>query len=72
MLRGFTKFHCTNYGREFVAPDIEWMATVYTAPQPCPNCGSIRTMPKHGPILGRIMRLTIYNGMWKACEYRQK
>lgn len=72
MLRGFTKFHCTNCGREFTAPDIEWMATVYTAPQPCPNCGSIRTMPKHGPFIFKFMKLSTYRKMWKMCEDSRK
>ena len=45
MFRGFTTFKCTKCGKRFIAPDIEYMATAYSTPQPCLRCGSIRTRP---------------------------
>ena len=38
MLRGFMKITCPHCGKTFVAPDIEWNATVYSAPVTCPHC----------------------------------
>jgi DNA-directed RNA polymerase subunit RPC12/RpoP len=45
MLRGKTTFICTHCGHRFVGLNIEFMTTVYTAPLPCPQCGSLRTRP---------------------------
>ena len=39
MLRGTTTFKCRKCGNKFKAPDFELMATVWTQPQPCPECG---------------------------------
>ena len=46
MLRGKKTFKYNNCGHVFKALDIEWQATVYSHPMPCPNCGSRHTMPK--------------------------
>jgi len=40
MLRGEAVFICTKCGKRFVAPDIEWNATVKSQPMPCPYCGT--------------------------------
>lgn len=45
MLRGMTTFKCTEFKRTFRAPDFEYMATVYSMPQRCKHCDSIRTLP---------------------------
>ena len=45
MLRGITKFKCDDCGHTFKAFDIEFAATVYSQPMPCPKCGSRHTMP---------------------------
>lgn len=45
MFRGLITFKCTECGKKFIAPDIEYMATAYSTPQPCHRCGSIRTRP---------------------------
>ena len=45
MIRGRTFFKCTKCGKRFMAPDIEYCATVLTTPQKCPECGSMRTRP---------------------------
>ncbi len=41
MMRGITKFRCPKCGHIFEAPDIEDNATVFTAPMPCPKCGTM-------------------------------
>ena len=45
MIRGKTKFKCDACGHVFEALDIEWQATAYSQPMPCPKCGSRHTMP---------------------------
>lgn len=45
MYRGIIKFVCNDCGNKFKAPDIEWNATVYSVPQPCPKCGGMHTKP---------------------------
>lgn len=34
MLRGTTLFKCTECGKRFMAPDVEYMATTLSMPQP--------------------------------------
>lgn len=46
MIRGMKQFKCDDCGHVFKAPDIEWQATAYSQPMPCPKCGSRHTMPK--------------------------
>lgn len=65
MLRGMITFKCTTCGNKFVAPDIEYAATVYTMPQKCPQCGSIRTRP--AGLLGR-MKQGVYERIWEEME----
>ena len=38
MLRGMITVTCPHCGKSFVAPDIEYGATVESAPVTCPNC----------------------------------
>ena len=45
MLRGITLFKCTECGKHFIAPDIEFGATALSAPQKCPKCGGMHTRP---------------------------
>lgn len=40
MVRGEAVFKCPKCGQKFVALDIEWRATVKSAPVKCPHCGS--------------------------------
>lgn len=65
MLRGITTFKCTQCGHTFKAPDFEYMAMVYSTPQKCPKCGSIRTRPA-----GLFGKLTegVYRRIWKRME----
>lgn len=37
MLRGRKKFKCDDCGHVFEAIDIEWQATAYSQPMPCPK-----------------------------------
>ena len=69
MLRGFTKFHCTACGHDFTWPDCELACTAYTAPIPCPRCGSIRTLPKSnlGFLFG-IGKKRFYKSIWSRWE----
>lgn len=46
MLRGIKVFICKDCGASFKAPDVEWMATRYSSPPVCPNCGSRNTRPR--------------------------
>lgn len=65
MLRGVTTFKCTQCGHTFKAPDIEYMATVYSMPQKCPKCGSVRTRP--ASLLGKLQE-GMYRNIWKKIE----
>ena len=46
MIRGMKQFKCDDCGHVFEALDIEWQATAYSTPMPCPKWGSRHTMPK--------------------------
>ena len=41
MLRGESVFKCPKCGKRFVAPDIEWQASVMSQPMKCPHCGTM-------------------------------
>lgn len=45
MFRGMILFTCTECGKRFLGPDIEWAATVYSTPLRCPKCGGMHTRP---------------------------
>ena len=40
MVRGTIIVTCPHCGKTFLAPDIEWAATVGSAPVNCPKCGA--------------------------------
>ena len=63
MVRGKTIFICTKCKKVFLAPDIEYGATVYSMPMPCKRCGSIRTLP-----LLQLTAYLFYKGVWKNME----
>lgn len=65
MLRGVTTSKCTQCGAKFPAPDIEYMATVYTMPQKCPKCRSWRTRP--ASLFGKL-REEGYRRIWEKME----
>ena len=64
MVRGTTFFKCTKCGKHFMAPDIEYGATSLSAPQKCPECGSIRTRPSR--IVGGSD--SAYKDIWDKIE----
>ncbi len=45
MLRGKNIFRCTKCHKVFFILDIEWQATRFSTPVPCPKCGSKNTLP---------------------------
>ena len=65
MFRGIIKFHCTECGCNFNAPDYEYAATVYSMPQPCPKCESWKTRPAN--LLGKLQEET-YRRIWERME----
>lgn len=69
MFRGITTFKCTKCGKKFKAPDIELAATVYSVPQRCPHCGSIRTRPVNiFPF--NLWDDAVYKNVWNRMEER--
>ncbi len=70
MVRGKTLFICDECGKKFSAPDIEYMATIYSAPQKCPKCESWHTMPIGiGAILGKLNpQRAIYKKLWEKMD----
>ena len=69
MLRGMTLFKCTQCGEKFKAPDVEYMASALSMPQPCPKCGSLQTRP--AGLLGRLSE-GAYRKVWARMEKGQK
>ena len=65
MLRGKKTFKCDDCDHVFEALDIEWQATVYSQPMPCPNYGSRHTMPK-SPL--SFMEKGVYRKIWEQIE----
>ena len=65
MIRGKKKFKCDDCGHVFEALDIEWQATAYSTPMPCPKCGSHHTMPKS--LLGFVDK-GAYRRIWEETE----
>ncbi len=66
MLRGFIRFYCSECGESFTGPDIEFAATVWTAPLKCPHCGSWHTRP--WSILPAALANLKYKLIWKMCD----
>ena len=54
MLRGTITVTCPNCGKTFTAPDIEWNATIYSAPVKCPHCHQTVNPNGHKGLLGII------------------
>lgn len=68
MYRGKTLFKCTECGEKFRADDIEWQASKFSVPQPCPKCQSLRTMPWS---LLSFLDKPKYEKIWKQMEERK-
>ena len=65
MYRGNITFKCTRCGNRFTAPDYEYAATIYTCPQRCPKCGSMRTRPAG---LFSWLNEWVYREIWRRME----
>lgn len=63
MLRGKTIFKCTQCSKIFIALDLEYAATIYSCPQVCKRCGSIRTLPIY-----HIPFISFYKKIWEDME----
>ncbi|MCQ2305632.1 MAG: hypothetical protein MJZ97_11655 [Bacteroidales bacterium] len=63
MYRGTTLFKCTECKHHFKADDIEYNCMVYSVPQPCPECGSIRTLP-----VSQHLLILVYRKIWNEME----
>lgn len=63
MVFGTTQFICTKCGNDFESFMAEYQCTSLIAPMPCPQCGSIRTMPK-----GTFFDENIYSRIWLEME----
>lgn len=66
MVRGITRFKCNGCGNKFKWLDIEWNATVYTAPARCPKCGSMHTYPVG--LFSIFGPHPIYVNIWKTID----
>ena len=67
MYRGLITYTCSECGAKFSAPDVEWMATCYSTPQPCPQCNSRRTYPSMCWPLSLLTKRN-YEKIWKSIE----
>lgn len=56
MNRGKKKYRCGHCGHVFTAMDMEWNATAFPVPQPCPKCGSLCVGDVAMPSLGSIAK----------------
>lgn len=65
MIRELTKFKCSDCGCIFEAPNVEWQASVYSQPMPCPKCGSYHTKPKS---LFSFLDKGAYKRIWEEME----
>ena len=65
MLRGTTIFKCDDCGHTFEGLDIEWNATAYSTPMPCPKCGSRHTMPNSW---FSLLNKRVYKRIWAQME----
>lgn len=72
MFRGITTFKCTKCGKKFEAPDFEYAATILSAPQPCPHCGSIRTRPVTPFPFFLLYGDWVYKPVWDRMEKNRK
>ncbi len=68
MLRGTTTFVCDNCGNKFKGMDIEWMATAFSQPMKCPQCGSCHTRPSS--LFGS--NRSVYKEIWKQMDETHK
>ena len=76
-----TIFTCTKCNKDFIAPDYEYEMMVFSVPQKCSHCRSMRTLPKKDTVgfdlIGWIFGIKkkkygVYEDIWKRMEEYQK
>ena len=72
MVRVIIKFVCNDCGNKFKAPDIEWLATIYSVPQPCPKCGGMHTRPDRCLNILGLSDYFIYKRLWKEIDKNKR
>lgn len=72
MYRGIIKFVCNDCGNKFKAPDIEWGATIYSVPQPCPKCGGMHTKPAWFFNFLSLPENFTYKRLWKEIDKNKR
>ena len=72
MYRGIIKFVCNDCGNKFKAPDIEWGATIYSVPQPCPKCGGMHTRPDRSLNFLVLLDYFTYKRLWKEIDKNKR
>lgn len=65
MIRGKIKFKCHDCGCIFESFDVEYQATIFSQPMPCPKCSSCHTMPKS---LFNFFNRGVYKMIWEKME----
>lgn len=70
MVFGTAKFKCDNCGETFVSTAMEWNATVFLTPMPCPKCGSLHTYPSGTRNLLGLTGPGFYKKIWEAIDKR--
>lgn len=69
MVFGTAKFKCDECGECFVSTAMEWNATVFLAPMPCPKCGSMHTYPAGLTNLGGVFGPNpVYRKIWESID----
>lgn len=71
MVFGTTTFKCNECGTRFVSTAMEWNATVFLAPMPCPKCGSVHTYPAGIGNFYGIFGAGMYKLIWKQLDNRR-
>lgn len=69
MVFGTAKFKCDNCGKTFVSTAMEWNATFFLTPMPCPKCVSLHTYPIGFENLGGLLGPNpVYRKIWKSMD----
>lgn len=71
MVFGTTTFKCDECGERFIATAMEWNATVFLTPMPCPKCGSMHTYPAGLTNFGGLFGPGFYKKIWDSQEMKK-
>lgn len=69
MITGILLFYCSECGKRFMGPDIEYAATTFSQPLKCPKCGSWHTRP-WSPLPAKMANVR-YKGIWDSIDKTQ-